>query len=195
MFLSDPPLTEDLAASFERERREDGFVMNLSRLWAWRQDVSEAFLALRKQLLSQSSLTPREQAVTVCAAVSAFGDAYCSMAWGARLGQLADLDTAVDVLAGRAAPALTSRERALAQWARAVARCPNDTRAEDVEALRAAGLGEREIFEATVLAAFRLAFSTVNDALGVQPDAQLHERLPAALKAVVQYGRPPAPAQ
>jgi uroporphyrinogen decarboxylase len=64
--------------------------------------------------------------------------------------------------------------------------------AADVEALRIAGLSEREIFEATVFAAFRMAFSTVNDALGARPDWQLAQAAPRPVRKAVTFGRPSA---
>jgi hypothetical protein len=42
--------------------------------------------------------------------------------------------------------------------------------------------------------ALRLAFSTINDSLGAQPDAQLAESLPREVREAVSYGRPVAPA-
>ena len=67
------------------------------------------------------------------------------------------------------APALTTREAPLRRWADKVVEDPNGTSPAQVDALRAEGLSEREIFEATVCVAFRLAFATVNDALGGAP--------------------------
>ena len=59
-------------------------------------------------------------------------------------------------------------------------------------ALREEGFSERELFEITAFVAFRLAFSTVNDALGIPPDAQLVERAPEPLRNAVAFGRAPA---
>lgn len=68
------------------------------------------------------------------------------------------------------APALTTREAPLRRWADKVVEDPNGTSPAQVDALRAKGLSEREIFEATVCVAFRLAFChRVNDALGGAP--------------------------
>ena len=87
------------------------------------------------------------------------------------------------------APDLSAREQALARWARQVVRDPNGTGAQDVEALRAAGLSDQEIFEATVFVAFRMAFSTVNDALGIEPDAQVAQAAPQEVRDAVTFGR------
>jgi hypothetical protein len=53
-------------------------------------------------------------------------------------------------------------------------------------------LSEREIFEATVFVALRLAFSTVNDALGVRPDWQVADAVPPEVRRAVTFGRPSA---
>jgi len=191
MFLMPPLDTPEAARLYERDKAQSGFVMNLSRAWAWRPDVCESFLALRAMLSSQSTLSPRELAVLVCAMAGTLGDAYCSLAWGGRLAQAADARTAASVLKGEDDAAMSPRERALAAWARQVVDDPNATTAEDVQRLRDAGLGEREIFEATVFVALRLAFSTVNDALGVMPDGGLAESAPPEVREAVSYGRLP----
>jgi alkylhydroperoxidase family enzyme len=84
---------------------------------------------------------------------------------------------------------LSPRDRALVTWARKVVRDPNATTAADAQALRDAGLSEREIFEATVFVALRLAFSTVNGALGVEPDREVAEAAPAHVRAAIGFGR------
>ncbi|WP_324275154.1 hypothetical protein [Blastococcus brunescens] len=44
----------------------------------------------------------------------------------------------------------------------------------------------------TLYASLRVAFSTVNDALGARPDQQLLQNAPSAVRAAVTFGRPPA---
>ncbi len=167
--------------------------MNLERAWAWRPDVAHAFMALRKRLIGGSALTPREIALLVCATARTLGDSYCSLAWGKRLADLAGPNLAAAALRGAEPADMTQREAALARWAGHVVRDPNGCRAEDVDELRAAGLSDKEILEATVHVALRLAFSTVNDALGARPDAELVAAAPADVAAAVTYGRPPLP--
>ncbi|MCW5659968.1 MAG: hypothetical protein KIT60_19890 [Burkholderiaceae bacterium] len=166
--------------------------MNLTRAWAWRPDVFEAFAALRSQLTASSTLSKREQAVMVCATAAAVGDSYCSLAWGRTLADEAGASAAAAVIGSTSHEGLSARDRALAEWARKVVADPNATSARDLAALRAAGFSERELFEATVFIAFRLAFSTVNDALGVRPDWELAASAPAEVSDVVTYGWPVA---
>jgi alkylhydroperoxidase family enzyme len=85
---------------------------------------------------------------------------------------------------------LTDAERALAAWARAVARAPNGTTPSDVQQLRAAGFSDPQIFAITAFVALRLAFSTVNDALGLRPDAALRTTTPTVVRDAVTFGRP-----
>jgi uncharacterized peroxidase-related enzyme len=189
MFLSDAPVTSAVADAWQKDLHAEGFVMNQARLWAWRDDVRLAFLNARRTLLSGSSLSPREVAVIVCAMASTLGDSYCSIAWGAKLTDLSQASAAAAVLQGQPSSSLSDRELAIATWVRKVVGTPNSTTALDIDMLRQAGLNDREIFEATVLTAFRLAFSVVNDALGALPDRELWAKLPDELKSIIAYGR------
>lgn len=192
MFLQTPVDTDATARLYQSDMEQQGFVMNLSRLWAWRPEVCEAFGALRTQLTGNSTLSNRELAVIVCATAASLGDSYCALAWGKKLAGAADASAAAAVLQGVENTGLTARDQALSVWARKVARNPNGTTPQDVEALRAAGFSEREIFESTAFVAFRVAFSTINDALGVKPDWQLAAAAPAEVNQAVTYGRPVA---
>jgi hypothetical protein len=131
----------------------------------------------------------RQRGIRVAACASTIGDSYCSMAWGGKLAKESDAATAVGVLNG-SDDGLTDAERAMARWARTVANDPNATTQNDVDELRAAGFSDAEIFAMTVFVGLRIAFSTVNDALGALPDAELREFSPPEVIAAVTYGRP-----
>ncbi|WP_262285273.1 carboxymuconolactone decarboxylase family protein [Micromonospora sp. MA102] len=188
-FLADPPQSPAVTAAYEDDLTSDGYVNNLTRVWCWRPDVLASFQAVRAGLLADSGLSPREVAVLVAATAAARGDAYCALAWGARLAELSDEASAARVLRGVDGD-LSERENALAAWSRQVVQDPNATTGVQVRRLREAGLDDREIFEATTLIAFRLAFSTVNDALGAHPDPQLAEKAPPLVREAVTFGRP-----
>lgn len=187
-FLDEPPETESSRRLYEEDLSSDGYIGNLTRLWCWRPDVLESFLALRGLVTDGSALRPDDIAVLVAAAASEVGDSYCSLAWGTRLAALVGDQTAADVLGGGSGD-LDERKRALADWARKVVRDPNATTEADVDSMRKAGLDDRAIFEATAFVAMRLAFSTVNDALGAAPDLQLERAAPEAVRRAVTFGR------
>jgi uncharacterized peroxidase-related enzyme len=187
-FLSDPPVLAPVSAVYEESVASDGYVPNYVRLWCWRPEILEAFSKLRADLLADSTLSAREVAVMVASTASALGDSYCSLAWGEKLADLSDGETAANVIHG-ADTGLSEREAALMAWSRAVVNDPNATTESGVGRLRDAGLSEREIFEATAWIGFRLGFSTINDALGAEPDTQLVERVPAPVREAVSFGR------
>jgi uncharacterized peroxidase-related enzyme len=191
-FLSEPtPVSGPAQELFDEDLAEDGFVWNVTRLWAHQPDTVRQLFELMSGAFRASGLGFRQRAILVAAAASTLGDSYCSLAWGGKLASASDAALAAAVLAGSDA-GLTDQEKAIAAWARKVARDPNATTAADVQALRDGGLDDGQIFAITAFVALRLAFSTVNDSLGAQPDAELARSLPAEVRDAVPYGRPVA---
>ena len=189
MFLEDAPETPQTSAAHDAARAADGYVANFLRVWCWRPDMYKQFVDMRLALMGSTTLTDREQAVVVAATVSTFGDSYCSLAWGGKLAKLAGAEVAGGIIGGAMPDELSEREAALCRWCRAVVRDPMNTTPEQVADLRQAGFDDREIFEATLLLSLRLAFSTVNDALGAEPDRQLADAAPAPVRDAVTFGR------
>jgi alkylhydroperoxidase family enzyme len=142
-----------------------------------------------RQTSRAHELTLRQRGILVAACASAFGDSYCSLAWGSKLAEATDAHTASAVLRGDD-DGLTISERAMADWARKVARDPHHTSAADAQSLRGDGYDDAQIFGITVFVVLRIAFMTVNDALGVRPDAEFRSLAPEAVLDAVTYGRP-----
>jgi uncharacterized peroxidase-related enzyme len=190
-FLEEPPVSPQVQALYDEDLAEGGYVWNVSRLWAHQPDTMKLLFDVMSQAFAPSGLSFRQRGILVTAAASALGDSYCSLAWGGKLGQASEPAVAAGVLGGGDA-GLTGQEKAMAAWARQVARDPNATTPADIQALRDSGLDDGQIFAITAFVALRLAFSTINDSLGAQPDAQLARSLPAEVREAVTYGRPVA---
>ena len=188
-FIDAPTATPEAQALFDADEADRGFVMNLSRVWAHQPATRQGFVDLQGQCVQAGALTLRQRAIIVTACASTLGDSYCSLAWGATLVQEADAEITAAVLRGDDGP-LDDAERALARWVRQMVRDPNATTAADVQSLRDAGFEDAQIFALTVFAGLRLAFSTINGALGVQPDPGLIPALPPEVRDAVTYGRP-----
>ena len=188
-FLPPPAETEDVRRMYDEDLAGDGFVMNLTRVWAHAPGLQERTTALLAGAAATAGLTHRQRGVLVAACAAARGDSYCSLAWGSRLAAEAGDDVAVAVLEGRDED-LDPADRALARWARQVARDPNGTTREDVEALRAAGFDDARVLALTVYVAARVAFSAVNGALGAAPDGAYRTLAPEPVRRAVSYGRP-----
>ncbi len=190
-FLDEPPVSPHVQELFDEDLAEDGFVWNVSRLWAHQPDTVKQLFELMSQAFRASGLSFRQRGILVTAAASALGDSYCSLAWGGKLAKASDATLAAGVLTADDT-GLTDQEKALADWARKVAKDPNGTTPADIAALRDCGLDDGQIFAVTTFVALRLAFSTINDSLGAQPDAQLARSLPEEVREAVTYGRPPS---
>jgi uncharacterized peroxidase-related enzyme len=190
-FLDEPPASPQVQALYDEDLADGGYVWNVSRLWAHQPETLKRLFELMSEAFRPSGLGFRQRGILVTAAASALGDSYCSLAWGGKLGQVSDAGVAAGVLNGSDA-GLTDQEKAMAAWARKVARDPNATTPADIQALRDSGLDDGQIFAITAFVALRLAFSTINDSLGAQPDAQLALSLPPEVRDAVTYSRPAA---
>ena len=189
-FLEQPPISPQSQALYDVDIEDSGYVWNVSRLWAYQPDTVGRLFELMSQAFKPSGLDFRQRGILVTATASTLGDSYCSLAWGGKLSGASDPALAAAVLNGTDT-GLTGQEKAIASWARKVVKDPNATTPADVQTLREAGLTDVQIFAITAFVALRLAFSTINDALGASPDAQLVETLPAEVTRSVTYGRSP----
>ena len=187
-FLNAAPSTVEAQRLRQDDLDELGYVMNASRLWGHLPATIDGLFELLGQCVKAGRLDMRTRGILVVATASTLGDSYCSLAWGGKLAKAANPELAASVLLGDDA-ALTPAERALAAWARAVTHDPNGTAHSDVQVLRDAGFDDGQIMAVTVFIALRVAFSTVNDALGATPDAQLVAGLTPIISEAVTWGR------
>ena len=193
-FLDAPDPTADARLMFDEDTAELGYVMAATRLWSFQPAAMTGLFDLARQITAGQTLTVRQRSILVTACASALGDSYCALVWGSRLAERSNPLTAAGVVRG-IDDGLTDAERALAAWARTVAHDPNGTTPADVQRLRTAGFSDQQIFAITAFVAVRLAFSTVNDALGLRPDAALSITAPAVVRDAVTFGRPIADEQ
>jgi uncharacterized peroxidase-related enzyme len=182
-------VTPAARAYVKEDVEELGYVMNGSRVWAHLPAEVDALFELMGRAKSVASLSTRQRGILVTATASTMGDSYCSLAWGQKLSSAADPALAASVLAGTDAD-LTPAERALAAWARRVASDPNGTTESDLDGLRDAGYDDPQILAITLFISLRMAFSTVNDALGARPDRELLDAVPPQVRDAVTWGRP-----
>ncbi len=187
-FLADPPVDEVVGRMYGSDQEMQGYVANLTRVWAHCPDALGVLSAALRMAIEVSGLDVVERDLVVTAAASGLGDAYCSLAFGSKLARRVGPEVTAELVRGRDR-GLSQHGRLLADWARRVADDPNSTTEAHVDALRAAGFDDRQIFGLTFFVALRVAFSTVNDALGAAPDAELVSRAPQQLDEAVAFGR------
>ena len=187
-FLSDAELDDAVQQMYDADRRLQGYVANQTRVWAHGPEALALLSYILRGAVDVAGLDARQRALLVTASASALGDAYCSMAFGTKLASASGGVVAAAVVDGHD-QGLDEADRALARWARRVVREPNGITPAHVDELRALGYADRQVFAITLFVALRVAFSTVNDALGAAPDPELAERAPAEVVAAVSFGR------
>ena len=190
-FLTEAAPGEEVERLYAEDLEGQGYVAHLTRVWAHSPEALAVLSYLLKRSTESAGIDLRQRAVLVAASAATLGDSYCSLAWGSRLAAIAGDEAATSALTGTDT-ALSDAERVLAGWARRVVGDPNGTTAQDVEELRRVGYDDGQVFSITLFIALRLAFSTVNDALGAAPDAELAGRAPTAVRTAVTFGRAPA---
>jgi len=188
-FLQTPTVSEAAQRMFDEDLDDYGFVMNATRLWSYAPEVCERLFDLLGSVTKLGSLSLRQRGILVAATASTLGDAYCSLAWGSKLANESSATFAGNVLRG-VDDGLNDSEKALAAWARRVVSDPNGITDNNVDDLRNVGFSDTQIFAITVYVAGRLAFSTINDALGAQPDHELLSGAAREIRDAVTFGRP-----
>ncbi len=70
---------------------------------------------------------------------------------------------------------LSPRQKALAKFADLVTRTPAAVRKQDIETLRRHGLSDRDILDAVEVIAYFSYINRIADALGIDPEPEMHK--------------------
>ena len=186
-FLREAPTTPESEALCQEDVDDLGFVMNVTRLWSWQPTtVDELFDLIGRA--TKGRLTFRQRGLIVLATASSIDDSYCSTAWAHKLTPIIGADVAAAVLHGDDS-ALTPTEQMMTSWTRRVMQSATTTTPHDIDQLRQAGIDDDTIFAVTFYAAMRMAFSTINNALGAHPDRQFRTSAAPQVLSAIDYGR------
>lgn len=166
--LGEPPATPASAQMVDEDLADLGFLSNATRLWMHAPEDFDLLLNTIRTVARGAHLSVAERGVATIIATSLIGDSYCPLAWGHKLAHATTPEVAASVLDG-SDDQLDERGKAIAAWSRAVAGRSTPA-AADVERLRAAGFSNADILRLTLFIGLRIAFSTVNLALGARPE-------------------------
>lgn len=179
--LGTPPETEAGRSLAQEDLTDLGFVTNATKLWMHDPDSMTALFDLIVPTARGAGLTMAERGIATIVGSALAGDSYCPLAWGDKLARAASPEVAASVLLG-SDDALDERGRAVAAWARLVGSAPATATSADVDRLRAAGLDDAQILRLTLFVALRIAFSTVNGALGARPEQEYLDHVDPAVR-------------
>ena len=124
--------------------------------YAWRPEHFRAFFGYYDTLMRGDSGLSRSERELIAVAVSAANEClYCTVAHGAALRVLSKNAVIADqVTANHRHADLTPREKALVEFAVTLTREPARVGSADVDALKAHGLSDADVWDAGAVAAF-----------------------------------------
>jgi uncharacterized peroxidase-related enzyme len=182
----------ELTQMYETDREIFGHVPNLTRAFSHRPDVYAAWRQLNGAIKANMDL--RRYELATVAAARRLRSSYCTLAHGSVLmDKFVAPDELAAIVSDHHTAGLEPVDVAVMDLADKVAQDATMVTQADVDALRAHGLSDAEIFDVIAAAAARCFFSKVLDAVGAQPDARYAE-LDAPLRETLTVGRPIAEA-
>ena len=178
MALDLPPggLSPEMEAYFAKCREKIGFVPNVLAAYAHDSAKLEAFAAFYNDLMLASSGLSKLEREMIAVVVSSLNRCYyCLTAHGAAVRQLSG-DPALGelmVMNYRAAD-LAPRHRAMLAFAVKVTEAPWAIEEADRAALRAAGFGDRDIWDIAAVASFFNMSNRMASAVDMRPNREYH---------------------
>jgi uncharacterized peroxidase-related enzyme len=191
-FIETVPESEaagDVAQMYENDRAAFGRLPNFTQAFSHRPGVYAAWRALNGEI--KAGMDQRRYELATIAAARRLRSTYCVMAHGLVLldNDLVAPDELAAIVTDHHTAGLDAVDVAVMDLADKVAEDASSVTEADLDALRARGLSDTEIFDVVVAAAARCFFSKAVDGVGAQADAAYAE-LDAPLREALTVGRP-----
>src|SRR3954471_4745070 len=169
-------LPEDVRARIVAVHEKSGFISNVFVAWAHRPDEFRAFFAYHDALLEKTGgLTKAEREMIVVATSAVNHCHYCVIAHGAILRIRAKDPLLADQVAVNYLNAdVTSRQRAMLDFAVKVAERSHEVADTDFATLRGHGLSEEDIWDIGSIAALFALSNRVANLMALKPNAEFY---------------------
>jgi uncharacterized peroxidase-related enzyme len=179
----------DVAQMYENDRAAFGRLPNFTRAFSHRPGLYAAWRALNGEI--KAGMDQRRYELATIAAARRLRSTYCVMAHGLVLldNDFFAPDELAAIVTDHHAAGLDAVDVAVMDLADKVADDASSVTEADIDALRAHGLSDTEIFDVVTAAAARCFFSKAVDGVGGQADAAYAE-LDAPLREALTVGRP-----
>jgi uncharacterized peroxidase-related enzyme len=171
-------LDDDLKALFARCLDKLGIVPNVLRAYSLRPQKLRNFIAMYNELmLAPSGLSKLEREMVAVVVSSANRCYYCLVAHGQAVRQLSGDPELGEMLAlNHRIARLEPRTRAMLDFAWKLTKKPAAIDEKDRAGLRAAGLGEEDIFDLVETIGFFNLSNRVASGLDIMPNREYHRR-------------------
>ncbi len=179
--------TGDVRNMYERQEQSFGYLPNYALVFCHRPEI----MGLWAKLLSgiRRNLDRRRFELATLAAALELRSSYCSLAHGRALTEYLSPEDVRAIAAGADVASVSAAERAMMDFARQVARDARAVTREQVEALRAHGFSDAEVFDVAAVAAARAFLTKLVDGLGAEPDSVFLD-MEEAFRSALTVGRP-----
>ena len=179
---------DDVRDMYARQEGEWGFVPDYAKVFCHRPAVMARWGKLLAEI--KRHVDPRRLELVNTAAALELRHSSCSLAHGHALAKFVGKNAVISMANGEDTRELTEAEKAMARFARHVAKDASKITAGEVAALREIhGLSDAEIFDIAAIAAARSFFTKLLDALGSEPDRSFM-KLDEELRRALTVGRP-----
>jgi uncharacterized peroxidase-related enzyme len=186
--IAEEDASGEVAALYEEDRADQGFVSNSTAVFSHRPAVVAAWMALRAAITAE--MDARRYELVTFAAARRLRSSYCMLGHGEILAErFYDFQAVRQIALDHHAAGLDPVDVAVMDLADKVAADATSVTQEDIDRLRDLGLTDGEVFEVVAAAAARSFLTKLVDGLGGQPDAEYAKLDPALLEALV-VGRP-----
>lgn len=174
--LSQAALSPAMEAYFAKCREKLGFVPNVLLAYAHDNAKLEAFAAFYNDLmLAPSGLTKLEREMIAVAVSGTNRCYYCLTAHGAAVRQLSGDPVLGEMMAmNYRAAALSTRQRAMLDFAVKLTERPHAVEEDDRRTLREAGFSDRDIWDIAAVASFFNMSNRMASAVDMRPNPEYH---------------------
>lgn len=187
--IEDEQATGQVRELYDRFIKEFGYIPHHKSIFSLRPDVLASWLQTSRSI--RSHLRLRHYELVTLAASAAIGCKYCILAHGAVLSRNGfGEDQLVAIVRDFHQAGLGPVEVHMMDFARKFSTQPRSVTSNDIQELRNDGLSDAEITDVALVAAERNFYSRIFEALGVEPDPQLKDRVPALWESVMGSSDP-----
>lgn len=169
-------LPEDIRGRILAVQEKSGFVPNVFLVLAHRPDEFRAFFAYHDALMDKpGNLSKAEREMIVVATSNMNQCQYCVVAHGAILRIRAKNPLIADQVATNYRKAdITCRQKAMLDFAVKVSRRAHEVGESDIEALKAHGFTEEDVWDITAIAAFFALSNRLANVTSMRPNAEFY---------------------
>jgi uncharacterized peroxidase-related enzyme len=174
--LPQAQLSEEMRAYFAKCEEKLGYVPNVLLAYGHDDAKLSAFAAFYNDLmLAPSGLSKLEREMIAVAVSSVNRCYYCLTAHGQAVRQLSGDPVLGEMMVmNYRAAKLSPRHRAMLDFSVKLSETPHRIEEEDRQGLRAAGFGERDIWDIAAVAAFFNMSNRMASAVDMRPNAEYH---------------------